>query len=375
LVPLAPIIVRSGRPFDEQAGVDPPRFPPPSTVAGCLRTAHARQANLSFGLALADIAVAGPLLMREAEDGTASPLVPKPADALYFGHGGAATCMRAEPRPFPAGCGADLPAGLMPVQLDESGPRGKPGDGPDWWAWDDLLAFRSGDDPPEMDRLRANGLERLQGELRTHVAIDRRRRAAASAQLFQTHGLDLEPENRGLAAARPCLRLLARCEQPLAADLVHLGGERRLAQLDPLDGSSWPEPPSGWFDAIRKAGGLSLTLLTSGLFGAGWRPTWFEEHSQAPPPEFTGLQLRLRAAALERWQPHSGWDLAGQRPRAARKLIPAGAVYWVELHAEPDDDILRRLWLGSICDDLQDRRDGFGLTLPAPWSVPTQATI
>jgi len=29
LEPLAPLIVRSGRPFDDQAGADAPRFPPP----------------------------------------------------------------------------------------------------------------------------------------------------------------------------------------------------------------------------------------------------------------------------------------------------------------------------------------------------------
>ena len=38
LDPLAPLIIRSGRPYDGQAGVDPARFPPPSTTAGCLRS-------------------------------------------------------------------------------------------------------------------------------------------------------------------------------------------------------------------------------------------------------------------------------------------------------------------------------------------------
>ena len=38
LDPLAPIIVRSGRPMNH-ADADPAQFPPPSTIAGCLRTA------------------------------------------------------------------------------------------------------------------------------------------------------------------------------------------------------------------------------------------------------------------------------------------------------------------------------------------------
>ena len=74
---------------------------------------------------------------------------------------------------------------------------------------------------------------------------------------------------------------------------------------------------------------------------------------------------------MGRWQPHSGWDLATQQPRATRKLIPAGAVYWCEILAGLTPAALEPLWLASLCDDPQDGRDGFGLALPAAWQ-PTQ---
>lgn len=156
LEPLAPIIVRSGRPFDGQAGADPARFPPPSTLAGCLRTAWARATDRDFGLELAELPVAGPLLARPDKSGKLHLLVPKPADAHYFGYGDEARCVRAEPKPFADGTGSDLPDGLLPVRLTED-VKGKPGPGPAWWAWDDLLAFRRDGPPPDHQDLEKRG--------------------------------------------------------------------------------------------------------------------------------------------------------------------------------------------------------------------------
>ena len=109
--PLSPIIVRSGGPMNAQSDADPARFPPPSTVAGCLRTASARAAGRSFAFdapaekradvhALARRTVAGPLLFDPANH----VLAPKPADALYFGRHDDARCVRAKPCPLDVGC-------------------------------------------------------------------------------------------------------------------------------------------------------------------------------------------------------------------------------------------------------------------------------
>ncbi len=375
LEPLAPIIVRSGRPFDFQAGADAARFPPPSTLAGCLRTAWARQCgNAAFDATLRQQMVSGPLLVRVDAEGSPQLLVPKPADAHYFGHGDEARCVRAEPRPFDEGCGADLPDGLTPVQLVEP-IEGKPGNGPRWWAWHDFMAWRG--DPqhrPDLGQLRRNGWSPPRGELRTHVAIETATQAADAGQLFQTEGLDLQPDNAWLQNkdAPAQLRLLARFGEPLAAGLVHLGGERRLARLQPVadtgQGAVWPQAPRDWLRQIRARRRLTLTLLTPGIFGAGFRPGWLDDDLQGAPPCAPGVRLRLVAAALARWQPHSGWDLATQSPRATRKLVAAGATYWLELLADVDEAALAPLWLASVCDAAQDRRDGYGLVLPAPWT-------
>lgn len=364
LDPLAPIIVRSGRPFDDQAGADPARFPPPSTVAGCLRTAWARQCGKPFGSDLARVSVAGPLLLTRDN----RVLAPKPADASYFGQNTSARCVRAQPCAFDHGGDADLPDGLLPVQLTER-IAGKSGPGPAWWSWQDLLEFRSGQDVPYAD-LCGNGWSPPPGDRRTHVAVNPATGAAKEGQLFQTEGLDLDaPDDASMGAARGGLRFLARCDQDLSEALVHLGGERRLAALQP-EPETWPTPPEGWLAGIAEAGGLCLTLLTPGIFSCGYRPGWLDAALTGCPPGVPALTLRLRAAAVDRWQPHSGWDLANRRPRPTRKLAPAGTAYWFNIVTGADPKTLEALWLTSVCDDEQDRRDGFGLALPSPWTPP-----
>lgn len=379
LAPLGPLVVRTGRPFDDQAGVDEARLPPPSTVAGCLRTAWARARDLDFtqereqlaadikAMNLTTLAVAGPLLARPRADGGLALLAPKPADAHYYAQDETIRCLRAEPRGYSAGSGADLAEGLTPVCLTET-VQGKPAKGPAWWAWQDLLDFRTGAVPWYAD-LKDRGWSPAEDDQRTQVAIDPSTLAAASGRLFQTAGLDLEASNPWLQeAAQPGLRLLARCAQPLPVDLVHLGGERRLAHLRPEPPDSWPSPPDNWFSQIQEKGGLTLTLLTPGCFSAGYRPGWLVQGLEGEPPLAPGVRLQLVAVACERWQPHSGWDLVNQQPRPTRKLVPAGATYWFRLRVCPDPMALASLWLASLCDAPQDRCDGFGLALPAPWT-------
>ena len=361
LEPLAPIVVRSGRPFEGRSDADPARFPPPSTVAGCLRTAWARETAQPFGPHLAQLEVAGPLLL----DRDNRILAPKPADALYFGHGGSARCVRAEPRAFGAGCGADLPDGLLPVRLTDPVSE-KPGDGPAWWSWSDLLDFRSGKTVAHA-RLCENGWSPPPGDRRAHVAIDPKTGAAVAGRLFQTEGLDLDAPRDSHRSSAGGLRLLARCGKALGGALVHLGGKRRLAALQPEPEDIWPAPPENWLDCIARDGGLCLTLLTPAIFSAGYRPGWLDKKLIGSPPNIPGLQLKLCAAAVDRWQPHSGWDLARRQPRPSRKLAGAGAAYWFRILDGADPDRLKKLWLAGVSDLGQDRRDGFGLVLPSPW--------
>ena len=365
---LAPLIVRSGRPFDSLAGAaDAARFPPPSTVAGCLRTAWARETGQDFGTHLAELSISGPLLL----DHHNKPLVPKPADALYFAAENSTQCVRGTPKAFAAGCDADLPEGLLPVQLTEAR-TGKPSHGPRWWALDDLLAFRRGEELP-YDKLCKTGWTPAVGDRRTHVVIDPKTGVANEGGLFQTEGLVLAERKASDAAQNGLhllvLRLLVQCEKPLSDCLVHLGGERRLAALEePQSLDVWPQPPSGWLQRISAVGHMCLTLLTPSIFSSGYCPGWLDSAYIGSPPNIPRLRLQLCAVAVERWQAHSGWDLAAKQPRPSRKLVPAGTTYWFRILEGGDHDALHALWLANVSDLEQDRRDGFGLALPSAWS-------
>ncbi len=361
LDPLAPLIIRSGRPFDGQSGPEAPRFPPPSTLAGCLRTAWARETGQDFGSHLRALAVSGPLLLDRQD----TVLLPKPADAHYFRVGESTVCVRAKPSAFDAGCGSDLPNGLSPLQLTQQ-VDGKPASGPLWWTLKHWLDFRRGEDV-KVEALGRCGWSPGAPDRRTHVAIDRRRGAATDGKLFQTEGLVLDG-GRADDAATGGLRLLARSCEALGPALVHLGGERRLSALEPMAPTVWPTPPTGWLPDIANSGGICLTLLTPGVFSAGHLPGWLDAELIGSPPTVPGLRLQLCAAALERWQAHSGWDLVKREPRPTRKLVPSGATYWFRLIEGVDEEALRALWLANVSDDEQDRLDGFGLAVPGPWT-------
>ena len=58
--------------------------------------------------------------------------------------------------------------------------------------------------------------------------------------------------------------------------------------------------------------------------------------------ELCGVRGRVVAAAVNRAEVISGWDLAKWRPKAACRAAPAGSVYWIEaLEATPE--ALRKL--------------------------------
>ncbi len=82
--PKDPLIIRSGRPFEEISDAQAARFPPPSTVAGALRNIHARSNGKALNNELLKLAVTGPLAVKRPINGDAPSeehiLVPKPAD-------------------------------------------------------------------------------------------------------------------------------------------------------------------------------------------------------------------------------------------------------------------------------------------------------
>ena len=189
--PLAPLVFRSGKPFAGQTGADGGNFPLPSSAAGLLRTLAADQKKQAFSDDLKQQAARGPLLVRYQTVNQLTVLAPKPADALYFKGADGNTCIvRLLPQAFDGDCGSDLPDGLLPVQMQEN-LKGKPATGPSHWALADLLVWQQGK-PLTLAGVKANGLDSLPSEQRTHVALNSESLASDDGRLFQTAGLDLQ---------------------------------------------------------------------------------------------------------------------------------------------------------------------------------------
>ncbi len=362
--PKAPLIIRSGRPFDEISGTDPARFPPPSTIAGALRTAYARSNDLPLTRELARYAVAGPLpIMLDMLGQPAQILVPKPADAHYFVEDKEKQLIRAQPKPLNPGEGVDLPDGLSPVQLERT-ISGKPVLGPEWWSLNDLLRWRLASPVLSFSDIEKNAWMTLPDDIRTHVSINNKTLNAESGKLFQTAGLNMWQAPSEKDPLPQCaIALLACIDGDINSGLLNLGGERRLSAVRPYP-NIWPHMPSDLAEGVLRAKGLSLTLLTPALYRDGWQPAWLKE---GIPPGCNKLKLKLRAAAVNGWKPQSGWDLNANKSRATRKMAPAGSTYWFDVleYHQPD---IEKLWLQHISDDKQDRLDGFGLAVPFPYT-------
>jgi CRISPR-associated protein Cmr3 len=364
---LAPLVFRSGKPFGSQAGADGAAFPMPSSLAGLLRTLHADQNQRGFSSELRRLAAAGPLLAKRRADGSIGVLLPKPADALYLRHHEAIEVIRQSPAKLPPDSGCDLRPDLLPLQMTLR-IDGKPAPGPQYWPLASLHAWSDGASVT-FTTLQEEGLCALSAEERTHVALDDQTLASDDGRLFQTGGIDLAPHREAEGWQTHDLVFLARSTAQVEKTLATFGGERRLSRLHPCPPTHWPAPPEALAARIRAQGGLRLTLATPAIFSGGHLPGWLDARTLiGAPPDCPDLSLQLKAVAVERWLPVSGWDLAAGKPRAMRKAVASGAVYWFAVQGELPADFVERLWLQPISDHPQDRLDGFGLALPGPWN-------
>lgn len=378
LTPLAPLVLRKGKPFGETGGGESFDFPFPTTVAGTLRAARADMDKRDFDKNRETITgwqCAGilPALIDLNKEGQTEALFPKPQDALYLDGGEAGKqLLRLAPMAMVENEGCDLPGSdLLPV-FHPGEENAKPVSGPAWWCADVFTRWLLGGEAPTVD---GAGPKPPPQEIRTHVSLDPKTLAASDGLLYQSAGPDWEAPRRATPGAAQRgwesrrFGLLARFAEPIEPTLVRLGGEGRLSALSAVPSSTWPAMPEDLAATLEREGRFRLIFCSPALFDVGWRPGWLDANLEGDWPNLPGLKVKLRAAVLERWQAISGWDIRAQKPKAARRLVPAGAVYWFEVDKDvkPPPGWAAKLWLQSVCDKPEDRRDGFGLTVPGRW--------
>ena len=357
-------------------------WPFPTTVLGALRTAYGRAREQQTGTPIAradwprvtaDV-ILGPVLALRRPFGAGFAaghrMWPVPADALYLE--GRTEVERLDPRRPP------LPPEVQTLGRDDDPARealwrptlddaAKPLVPPAFWPDADFAAWLAGHGiavRPEAER-RSHALPR-----RTlgHVGIDGRTGTARDGALFAEECLetltggasDRQEWALGLAAALPSVPagLLSR---PFT-----LGGQGRLARPEPLDAALF-EPPPEVLAAFRAGPrGIRVVVVSPAGQPAGWLPRGLGRVPVAggpePAEEYRGAlpgvsgEVVLRAAFVPRAVHVSGWDMAARggrgAPKATRRLVPAGAVYFFEKTsgAAFDESEGRALWLTALGD-------------------------
>lgn len=149
--------------------------------------------------------------------------------------------------------------------------------------------------------------------------------------------------------------------------LLRFGGDGRGAALHAVSSKNLLPAPDG--RRIEQDRRFRLALATPGLFADGWRLPGLDADNLWHGPD--GCTARLVAAAVQRADTVSGWDLAKQQPKSAQRIAPVGSVYWFE-DFQGQTEAIRKLatdgfWAMSDYPDSSRRAEGFNNVLIAAW--------
>jgi len=283
------------------------------------------------------------------------PLVPLPADVSVFdehttnGEAGGRRIVRLAPEPIPEGLctsGPGLPC--WPVLRE----RAKPERGPWYLRPAGVARWQRGETPDPTDLVHAREL--WKDDPRIGIARDRSTATVLEGMLYTSRAITLVPGVSFLVGVRGGHGCVP------SSGLLRLGGDGRAATIAPFD-AAIDDPP---WERVPSRDRFTLWLVSPGAFEGGWRlpgcqngRTWC----------VGTLKAEIVAASVARYEVVSGWDVARNRPKPATRVVPAGAVYWLE-RKEGDLGELRRVLehgLGAVDRDRE--IEGFGAAWLGEW--------
>ena len=378
--PIDPLVFGDGRPFTAiPGGVLRSRpLPPPTALAGVVRAQLGKTDGVFDATRVTEllkVEVYGPLVALLRDDGSVEDwLFPRPRDAA-FTEDGHVRWLR--PVAWP-----DRAQGSDHETLYPLGCEGRLGKPPalirDLWRFSEAMSCWL-THPETLPAAKALGVDGPQPDRRVHVAIDPKTGTAKDGALFSVEGRAWIIKH-GEGFRRLGFAVAVADDKPQKQNLpkqsLHpLGGERRLAvwrEHEPQPPKSpnnpkkadadWPAQPPELLAQLKTDKGLRVILATPAEFVGGSLP------QQAAP---FGLQgAKLVAVANDRAEVISGWDLQNNRPKPTRRLVPAGAVYFLDTSAVDRDALepwLEKTWLKPVSDAPQAKLDGLGLALVGAW--------
>lgn len=394
LTPRDPIIARDSRPFGADQGnrMRSLSWPLPSVIAGSFRTALGKASpNLQFDentvRQLLQIEVAGVFPCCDSQL-----YLPAPNDCLWNGE----SPLAVKPIDMDGG-GCDFPVdGLQPVMLskEQSADDFKPEPSPAWWPLKKMTDWLLGD--TENFQFDNSFLNAPNQDTRDHVSLAPDTGAAAKGKLFTTVGLNVSHLSRFNHGDSNCfedryaeitLSLRVADDENAFEHIQHLdfwhplGGERRLVHWKHSDQMDLWKCPDAILSALNNTAKIRMILASPAIFENGWLPGWLDKNLVGQPFR-NAPKLKLVGVCIPRWRAVSGWSYApytaddgrssiipksGRGPKAIRRMVPAGGVYFF-LKVDGDASILATEgWLKAVSDALYDRRDGFGLAVWGIW--------
>ncbi len=250
----------------------------------------------------------------------------------------------------------DLSFSLLPLWTPETTPvEAVQG----YWCHQNLAAYLLGEKPKDFTKAD----ELYKHESRLGIEVNNIRQATEEGKLYQTEFIRCL-KDVGLYIEFAGIKHLNEIPD-LEDGLIAIGGENRAASYTNLPVINWNKLEDKLVQKLNKSSGFKLYLAAPTIFQQGWLPEWINpENLQG---EYQGIKMKLKVAAISRYQTIGGWDVAYNRPKPTYRAVSAGSVYYFETEANPEQ-ILDAFHWQNLADDPQNKQIGFGLSLVGTWN-------
>jgi CRISPR-associated protein Cmr3 len=143
---------------------------------------------------------------------------------------------------------------------------------------------------------------------------------------------------------------------------IKFGGANRVCEYSAISDNADPfrfyyGEINNLKNIISQTKTFKLIFLTPALFNKGWLSEKFNNFEL----RINNLKIKLITAAINKPNIVSGWDLANNKPKPIRKIVPAGSVYYMQLLEGSVDELFEKLNFVNFSDENPNL--GFGLTL------------